>query len=62
MKLLKIPEVAETLSVSEVTVRRLIDRDELPSVRVGRTHRIRPVDLDRFVRANLEGAEPETAT
>jgi excisionase family DNA binding protein len=52
-RLLTLPEVAEYLSVSPRTVRRLIGRG-LPCVRLGRVVRFRPADLLRFVEARKE--------
>ena len=51
-KLLKLPEVAERLSVDLSTVYRLKNRGELPSpVRVGgRSVRYRASDIDNFIR------------
>ena len=36
------------------TIRRLIDRGELPAVRVGRVYRMDPRDLERFVEEHKE--------
>ena len=52
-RLLTLPEVAEFLSVSPKTVRRLIGRG-LPCVRLGRVVRFRQADLLRFVEARKE--------
>ena len=47
--LLSIREVVAALGVCERTVRRLIDRGDLPSHRVGRSVRISTADLHAFV-------------
>ena len=47
--LLKIPEVARRLDVSEKTVRRWIDRGELPVHRLGSSIRISEADLSAFL-------------
>ena len=47
--LLSVLTVANELSVSTKTVRRLIERGVLPCCRVGRLVRIRAVDLAEFV-------------
>ena len=47
--LLSVLTVANELSVSTKTVRRLIERGALPYCRVGRLVRIRAVDLAEFV-------------
>jgi len=52
-RLLTLAEVADFLSVSPKTVRRLIARG-LPCVRLGRVVRFRPADLLRFVEARKE--------
>jgi excisionase family DNA binding protein len=44
-----VAEVAAQLRVSNMTVYRLIQSGQLPSVRVGRSYRIRDVDVDRFL-------------
>lgn len=43
-----VAEAAEFLGVSERTVRRCIDRGELPAYRVGRQVRIDPADLRSY--------------
>ena len=52
-RLLKIREVAEILNLGNSTVYQLIRRGDLPSVRFGRAVRIRPVDLEKFVKSNI---------
>ena len=47
--LLSVSTVANELSVSTKTVRRLIERGALPCCRVGRLVRIRSADLAQFV-------------
>jgi excisionase family DNA binding protein len=44
-----VAEVAAQLRVSNMTVYRLIQAGELPSVRVGRSYRIREDDVDRYL-------------
>jgi excisionase family DNA binding protein len=53
--LLTIPEVARTLAVSALTVRRLIRSGQLPCVRVGVQIRVQPRDLLRWISARKEG-------
>jgi excisionase family DNA binding protein len=55
--LLKIPEAASRLRVSEVTVRRLIGRGEIKTVRVGSQLRIPADDLEAW----LFSPEPQDA-
>ena len=51
--LLDIPTVAAVCGVSEKTVRRWIQAGELPAAKLGNQWRIRPRDLDDFVRDRL---------
>ena len=44
-----VAEVADRLRVSNMTVYRLIQAGQLAAVRVGRSYRIRDVDLDRYL-------------
>lgn len=44
-----VAEVARQLRVSNMTVYRLIQAGQLPAVRVGRSYRIREVDVDRYL-------------
>jgi excisionase family DNA binding protein len=48
-RFLTVAEVAQTLRVSAMTVYRLIGGGELPAVRVGKSYRIREVDLDKYL-------------
>lgn len=53
-RLLTADEVAERLSIGLSTAYLLLQRGELPSVRIGRSVRVRPEDLRRFVLARRE--------
>jgi excisionase family DNA binding protein len=55
-RLLKVGEVAEHLGVCNATVYRLCDSGELPHVWIVNSIRLRPRDLDEFVRQRLIGA------
>lgn len=57
-QLLTAGEVADLLRVSTMTVYRLIRAGELPAVRVGRSYRVRQVDLDAYLEAQL--VDPST--
>lgn len=57
---LTVAECAELLGVEHKTVRRLIDRGELPALRVGRVLRIDPADLGALAYRPAEA--PPTAT
>jgi excisionase family DNA binding protein len=53
-RLLTIKDTAAICQVSEKTVRRWIDAKELPAAKLGAQWRIRPRDLDLFIRERLE--------
>jgi len=53
-QLLTIADAAEFLRVSEKTIRRWIKARELTAAQLGNQWRIRPRDLDLFVRDRLE--------
>jgi excisionase family DNA binding protein len=55
MQLNTVDEVAERLSVSSTTVRRLIASAELPTVRVGRCLRLRHDDVEALIRRGYTG-------
>ncbi|HWG72553.1 MAG TPA: helix-turn-helix domain-containing protein [Acidimicrobiales bacterium] len=44
-----VAEVAALLRVSNMTVYRLVQSNQLPAVRVGRSYRIREDDVDRYL-------------
>ena len=48
-RLLTVAEVAELLRVSNMTVYRLLKAGELPSVRIGKSFRVREDDLDAYL-------------
>jgi excisionase family DNA binding protein len=52
-RLLTIREVATFCGVSEKTIRRWIESHELPAAKLGAQWRIRPRDLDLFIREHL---------
>lgn len=51
-KLLKGMEVAEILNISKAYAYRLMAKGQIPTVRFGRTVRVRPEDLDAFIERN----------
>lgn len=55
--LLTIDEVAQRLKVSPSTVRRLIRRGGLKTVRLGRLIRVRPADLNDYIERHTEGED-----
>lgn len=50
---LKLLTVAETLAVSVETVRRLIKRDKLKAIKVGKNVRVLKWSLDEYVRTHV---------
>jgi excisionase family DNA binding protein len=52
-KLLSIDDAADLLAVSTKSVRRWIATRELPAVQLGTHWRIRPQDLEAFIRDRL---------
>lgn len=51
-KLLKAPEVAVILNCSKAFVYKLIKQRKLPSVQIGYSIRVKPEDLNQFIREN----------
>ena len=58
--LLRIDDAAQRLSISRATMYRLIQRGELPIVRIGSAVRVRAVELDLWV-AGIRANTSETA-
>lgn len=48
-RFLTVQEVADLMRVSTMTVYRIIKSGELPAVRVGRSFRVRDVDVDAYL-------------
>ena len=59
MKFMTMDEVAETLSVSRITIHRLINKGEIQSLKVGRAVRIPEESLKEYVDRNLKGDNGE---
>ena len=53
--LLSVSDVAEALAVSERTVRRMIASGEISIVRLGRSVRVRQLDIDALIGRQLRG-------
>ena len=53
LSLLKVAEVAQILNISKSLIYRLIQSGDLPSIRLGRSVRVRPADLEQFIQNNL---------
>lgn len=52
MEILTISQAASYLQVCEKTVRRLIEKKELPASKVGRSWRIKKQDIDCYLEKN----------
>ena len=53
--LLSVSDVAEALAVSERTVRRMIATGEISIFRIGRSVRVRQLDIDALIGRQLRG-------
>ncbi len=55
--LLKGDDVARILNVSRSFAFQLMQRGEIPTVRLGRAVRVRPSDLERFITASISQSQ-----
>ena len=53
-RLLNAQEVAAALNMGLSTVYMLVERGELSSIRIGRSVRIRPEDLEKFIESKAQ--------
>jgi excisionase family DNA binding protein len=53
-RLLNAQDVAAALNMGISTVYLLVERGELPSIRIGRSVRIRPEDLEKFIESKAQ--------
>ena len=53
-RLLNARDVAAALKMGLSTVYQLVERGELPSIRIGRSVRIRPEDLEKFIESKAQ--------
>jgi len=53
-RLLNAQDIAEALNIGLSTVYLLLERGELPSIRIGRSVRVRPQDLDEFIESRVQ--------
>jgi len=51
--LLKAPEIARILNISVQMVYKLMSTQQLPSIHIGRSRRVRPTDLRKYIETNL---------
>ena len=59
--LLTVPEACRYLSISRATLYRLMDAGNIRRVRIGGAVRFRPDDLDAFIDASLDTADPDAS-
>ena len=50
--LLKAKDVAEILQISRAMAYTLMQRGEIPTVRIGKARRVRPEDLIKYIESN----------
>ena len=50
--LLKAKDVAEILKISRAMAYNLMQRGEIPTVRIGKARRVRPEDLIKYIESN----------
>jgi len=55
--LLTVAEVADYLRVAERTVREMIDRGDIPAMKIGKAYRIERADLEYFLASRKEVKE-----
>lgn len=52
-KLLRVQEVRNTLGIGINQTRRLIQRDDFPKIKIGRSYRIPEDELEKWVRKSM---------
>ena len=52
-RLLTYQEAADVLAVGRTTIYGLVGRGELPVVKIGRCSRLRPEDLEKFIKSRV---------
>jgi putative molybdopterin biosynthesis protein len=57
-RLLNSEEVAEILHISRSMAYLLMKRGDLPAVRIGSSVRVRPEDLDEYIKTNAQQRPP----
>ena len=53
--LLTVLQVANLLNIGRTLIYKLIEQGELPSVKIGKTRRLRPKDVDAYIDRNTTG-------
>jgi excisionase family DNA binding protein len=56
--LLKAKDVAEILQISRAMAYNLMQRGEIPTVRIGKARRVRPEDLIKYIESNTYTVNP----
>jgi excisionase family DNA binding protein len=51
-------DIAKALSISRAYAYRLVMDGTIPSIRIGRSVRVRPIDLQAFIDENIKGLHP----
>ena len=52
-RLLTAPDIARILNISKGAAYKLIQLNQIPSIRINRSVRVRPEDLDEYISQNL---------
>jgi excisionase family DNA binding protein len=53
-RLLNAQDIAEALSIDLSSISLLLERGELPCIRIGRSVRVRPEDLEEFIESKVQ--------
>lgn len=56
-RLLTVGDIAQRLQISQSFAYALMQRGEIPTVRLGRAVRVRPQDLEDFISSSVQGAQ-----
>lgn len=55
LMLLKVAEVAEILNISRSQVYQLMQKGEIPTIKINRSIRVRPCDLEEYIQKCWSG-------
>ena len=58
-ELLTVPEVAERLRMTTMTIYRWIEEGRLPALQIGKHYRIRESDLDAVIEGSVRAGAPD---
>ena len=56
-RLLTVNDIAQRLQISQSFAYALMQRGEIPTVRLGRAVRVRPQDLEDFISSSVQGGQ-----